>query len=88
MDTHRPLEIRQLVQQQFEEMSPDRMGIRGEAVLIRGGEYCGHRYQGERVSAVWFREEDQLKFYDGSGSVIRVVRPAELEAARRLPKAA
>lgn len=88
MDTRRPLEIRQLVQQQFQAMSAEQDGIRGEAVLIRGGEYCGHRYQGERMSAVWFREEDQLKFYDETGSVVRVVRPAELEFARSLPKAA
>lgn len=80
MVASRPPEIRELVLQQFSQMHAGDAGIQGEAVLIRGGQYCGHRYQGVGVSAVWFLEEDQIKFYDESGKLFRVICPAEVHS--------
>ncbi len=73
MTASRPLEVRELVQQQFSEMNASSGTICGEAVLVRGGQYCGHRFLGTGISAVWFLEEDQIKFYDNAGSVLKVM---------------
>ena len=40
-------------------------------MLIREGNYCGHRYRLENLEAVWFIEEDELKFFDDHGAVAR-----------------
>jgi hypothetical protein len=50
-------------------------GLR-ESILIRDGAYCGRRYESSSGHAVWFVEEDQLKFYRPDGSVVRVIEPA------------
>jgi hypothetical protein len=78
MHSKRPREIRQLVQQQFAELSPTCGPIRDERLLIRGGEYCGHRYRTDELAAVWFLEEDQIKVYDRSGQVKAVICPSNV----------
>jgi hypothetical protein len=83
MHSKRPCEIRQLVQQQFAEHSPACGPIREETLLIRDGQYCGHRYRTEDLTAVWFLEEDQIKMYDRNGRVIAVVCPSEILFERR-----
>ena len=50
-------------------------GLR-ESILIRDGAYCGRRYESSQGHAIWFLEEDQLKFYRPDGSVLRVLEPA------------
>ena len=75
MNSGRPRQIRQLVQSQFAELRPDCQQIEQETLLIRDGQYCGHRYQGGGLTAVWFLEENQLKFYDTDGGVLQVVKP-------------
>jgi hypothetical protein len=82
MQPNRPREIRKFVQQQFAEISPDLDRIDQETLLIRNGQYCGHRYQNDRLTAVWFLEENQLKVYDEAGHVLRVVSPTVLVASR------
>lgn len=47
-----------------------------ESILIRDGAYCGRRFDGPLGHAIWFVEEDQLKFYRLDGSVARVIEPA------------
>lgn len=42
-----------------------------ETMLIRDGNYCGHRYRYDEFEAVWFIEEDELKFFDQHGAVAR-----------------
>jgi hypothetical protein len=44
-----------------------------ETILIRGGNYCGRRFEADGGHALWFVEEDQLKFFRADGSVARVV---------------
>jgi hypothetical protein len=72
MKSSRPREIRQLVQQQFAVISPTAGPICEETLLIRNGQYCGHRYQSDGLSAVWFLEEDQVKIYHRDGHVLGV----------------
>jgi hypothetical protein len=40
-----------------------------ETILIRGGMYCGRRFTCPGGSAVWFVEENQVKYYDAEGQV-------------------
>jgi hypothetical protein len=47
-----------------------------ESILIRDGAYCGRRFDAPQGHAIWFVEEDQLKFYRLDGSVVRVLEPA------------
>lgn len=47
-----------------------------ESVLIRDGIYCGHRFRGEKAQAVWFIEEDELKFYGRDGLVCQTLHPS------------
>lgn len=43
-----------------------------ETVLIRDGQYCGHRFSCDEFSAVWFFEENEIKVSDNSRSLLRV----------------
>ncbi len=47
-----------------------------ETILVRDGFYCGRRFQSEQVQAIWFIEEDQIKYYSADGGVVRVSRPS------------
>lgn len=88
MQTTHPREIRKLVQQQFAEIPGGSDRIEHETLLIREGHYCGHRYRNNRLTAVWFLEENQLKVYDEAGHVVRVVCPGDISAERRIADAA
>jgi hypothetical protein len=55
-----------------------------ESLLIRGGAYVGRRFQAAAGHAVWFVEEDQIKFYGADGklaAVTEVEAPLERMAA-------
>ena len=84
MQPSRPRDIRQLVQQQFATIASDAPAIDQETVLIRDGEYCGHRFRHGQLTAVWFFEEHQLKIYDANGHVVRVVLLGEEAPPQRL----
>ena len=83
MHASRPREIRQLIQDQFTELSATSGSMLDETLLIRDGQYCGHRYQTDELSAVWFLEEDQIKIYNHAGHVIGVICPSEVVVERR-----
>jgi hypothetical protein len=57
----------------FAELSFGAMEGGRETILIRGGNYCGRRFEAEQGHAIWFVEEDQVKFVDAAGRVVRVV---------------
>ena len=61
-----------------------------ETMLIRNGNYCGHRYRWGEFEAVWFIEEDELKFSSSSGGVIckMIVSEALAQREMRQPKVA
>ncbi len=55
-----------------------------ETTLIRRGTYCGHRYKIGDFEAVWFIEEDEIKFSDHDGRVARkIVASDAIERASR-----
>jgi hypothetical protein len=87
MSASRPQEIRHLVQQRFAELSPSAGPIEAERLLIRNGQYCGHRYLSSGLAAVWFLEEDEIKIYDERGHVLDVCNPSQAAMQRR-PEAA
>jgi hypothetical protein len=65
--------VRDCVLQTFADLGIDASEDLRETVLIRGGMYCGRRFESEEGAALWFLEEDQLKFIGADGSVLRVI---------------
>jgi len=49
-----------------------------ELLLIRNGVYCGQRFKRDGFQAVWFVEEDQIKFHAPDGSLIATSKPSEI----------
>lgn len=54
-----------------------------ETLLIRDGSYCGQRFRRGDYQAVWFVDEDQVKFYGPNGEVLDVVHPSEVSGESR-----
>lgn len=69
--------IRLTVRSQWSELGSEAEQLE-ETILIRDGLYCGRRFRIAGLQAVWFFEEDELKFYDASGRMQRVLRPADV----------
>ena len=65
--------IRQQVAQAFADMGMAEPREFRETILIRDGNYCGRRFEGSAGHAIWFVEENQLKFYDVEGKLACVV---------------
>jgi hypothetical protein len=63
--------VRGLIRETFNRLGADGDEIR-ETILIRDGYYCGRRYQRGGLQAIWFIEENQLKFHAQDGSVLEV----------------
>jgi len=52
-------------------------------LLVRNGQFCGRSFRRNEWNAVWFIEENEIKFHDPAGAVVRVIRPsAETPAAQ------
>ena len=77
--------VRSLIQHAFTEFGaiPDHRA--SESMLIRGGFFCGRRFESGGFQAVWFAEENEVKFFDRDGAVIRVLNlaPEQLDDATR-----
>lgn len=69
-------EIRRLVTDTFSRMDVREPDQFRESILIRNGSYCGRRFEADGASAIWFLEEDEVKFYQSHHS------PAHLEPQR------
>jgi hypothetical protein len=54
-----------------------------ETMLIRSGNYCGHRFQMGPFQAVWFIEEDELKFSGADGQTVRTLTVSTILSAKR-----
>jgi hypothetical protein len=69
-------EVRMLVEQTFHGLgaAPDSTPL--ESILVRDGYYCGRRFDCDGMQAVWFVEENEIKFYGRDGSVQCVCRPS------------
>jgi hypothetical protein len=64
--------IRQFVQHTFGQLAGESSPSVRETILVRDGQYCGRRFSTETLHAVWFVEENELKFYGQDGSVLKV----------------
>ena len=61
--------IRDVVTQTFAEHASPGVEF-SESVLIRGGFYCGRCYTCDAARAVWFAEENIVKFYGEDGTFL------------------
>ncbi len=57
-------------------------------MLIRDGFFCGRRFVSDGLEAVWFIEENEVKFYDRDGKVVQVVHPVSPASHSDMSKAA
>ena len=74
MSLFRPVDVREIVKRTFTNLTNAQDGW-SESLLVRGGFYCGYRFSAGELSAIWFIEEEQIKFYDARGRTIQVICP-------------
>ena len=72
--------VRHRVSQTFAQLGLAAVHGLRESILIRGGAYCGRRFDSAAGHAIWFLEENQIKFYDAAG---RLAEVAETSAPER-----
>jgi hypothetical protein len=82
MKVSRPQDIRKLISREFALLTGRKVEAPRESVLIKNGYYCGHRFESEEFQAVWFLEEDQIKFFGRDGSLVHVLCPASVAIER------
>lgn len=70
--------IRQAIREHLAAQGCDVSDIH-EAILIRQGVYCGRRFECDAGSAVWFIEENQIKYFGGDGALVKTVRLPSVE---------
>ncbi len=80
---HLTEEIRRHARRRMETLGANPQGEMIETILIRDGYYCGRRLECDGLSAVWFVEEHQLKFYGRDGSVLTTCSVSDLVPAPR-----
>ncbi len=74
--------VRQSIQATLAELGCDASEGLGEAVLIRKGLYCGRRFSYAGGYAIWFIEENQIKYFAADGALSRVsTAPGKAELA-------
>lgn len=77
MDQVRVLaEIRSLVRNRLDKAGAAPEATLEEAMLIRNGCFCGRRFHADGLQAIWFIEENQIKFYDREGRIIETLELA------------
>lgn len=77
--------VRALVRETFSELGLDTSSHWRETVLIREGAYCGRRFDVAGGHAIWFAEEQQIKFFLADG---RLACKRDLLRPRELPRKA
>jgi hypothetical protein len=55
-----------------------------ETLLLCDGNYCGRRFQHEVAQAVWFFEENEIKFYGEDGRLTKLVEPSSQRMPARM----
>lgn len=75
-------EVRRQVAQTFARLQVGRPEEFRESILIRDGSYCGRRFETDGAYAVWFLEEDEIKFYGAIGDLRRAIESPLPESAR------
>ena len=72
--------IRSLVEERLNHRGASKESEIHETILIQSGNYCGRRYQLDGFQAVWFAEENQIKFYSEDGTFLEVVVPETISS--------
>jgi len=74
--------IRSAIRQQFYNFGASEDVQTEETILISDGYYCGRRFRCDGFEAIWFIEENQIKFFDQDGTVrlTQSATPAETPA--------
>jgi hypothetical protein len=57
----------------------DRITPGSESIVIRGGFYCGRRFNAQSHHALWFLEEDELKIFDSAGQLVCTMHSSEID---------
>jgi len=52
-----------------------------ESILLNDGYYCGRRFEYDGLNAIWFIEENEIKYYDRDGTLLH----ADAMTARQQP---
>jgi len=71
-------EVRREVTQAFARMEVAEPSQFRETILLHRGAYCGRRFEADGAYAIWFLEEDEVKFYRTSHSAAE--HPSSLES--------
>ncbi len=58
---------RQIIHDSLQHHGADQGIVARETLLIKAGNYCGHRIKQGDFHAVWFVEEDEVKIYGSEG---------------------
>jgi hypothetical protein len=64
--------VRAAVGWQLKKLGVRDTGSMHETILIHNGLFCGRRFQCEEFQAVWFLEEDEIKFFGPCGEMLQV----------------
>ncbi len=75
--------IRQGIRAVMAQWCAESDAIEQETILVQDGHYCGRRFRGATVQAVWFLEEEQVKFYDGDGALLEVYSTDQIKQQGR-----
>jgi hypothetical protein len=67
------LRVREVISQHFAQQGVGLEELPCETILIRDGHYCGRRFKADGHEAIWFVEENELKFFHPDGSLVEVV---------------
>jgi hypothetical protein len=52
-----------------------------ETLLVKSGLLCGRRFRLNDLQAIWFAEENVVKFFDAAGNMAATVRSHDLQPA-------
>lgn len=67
--------VRQTIRQKLALHGAKLSSVLDESILISNGYYCGRKFVCDEVSAVWFTEENEVKIYGSTGSLLETFQP-------------
>ena len=67
-------QVRRTVAARFAQLGGTHSADFCETILVREGYYCGRRFSFEDWRAVWFADEEEVKFSDADGSPIDSIK--------------
>lgn len=76
--------VRRRVAERFHDLGLADADALRESLLICGGAYCGRRFDAAAGHAIWFVEEDQIKFYGADGKLTDVAEVSAPALPQRL----